>query len=125
MPRSRVRDTSCMHLTLRSLTVLSPHEVDIALADDAGNEATFRFSLTDAHGIWCINGESAFSERYRLVPGPSLPMWPEQLAYAALKAVREPFPDDEALARLNARVQEKLARKWRATASERARHSRE
>jgi hypothetical protein len=33
-----------MQLTLRSLTVLSPDEVAITLADDAGAEVTFRFA---------------------------------------------------------------------------------
>jgi hypothetical protein len=98
--------------------MLSPDEVAITLADDVGDEVTFRFSVTDAHGIWVANGEAAFSEQYRLVPGPSLPMWPERLALAALQAVREPLPDAEELAFLTAQVREELARRWRPTASE-------
>jgi hypothetical protein len=78
---------------------------------------TFRFSLTDAHGIWVVNGEPAFTERYRLVPGPSLPIWPERLAVAALRAVREPLPDAETAALLTAQVREELDRRWRSTAS--------
>jgi hypothetical protein len=107
-----------MQLTLRSLTVLSPDEVAITLADDAGDEVTFRFSITDAHGTWVVNGEAAFSDRYRLVPGPSLRIWPERLAHAALMAVREPLPDAEELALLTAQVREELDRRWRSTASE-------
>jgi len=107
-----------MQFTLRSLTVLSPHEVAITLVDDAGDEVTFRFSAAEARGILVVSGEAAFSDRYRQVPGPALPMWPEKLAYAALKAVREPFPDDEAVALLTAQVREEVASRWRAAASE-------
>jgi hypothetical protein len=63
-------------------------------------------------------GEEAFDGRYRLVPGPALPLWPERLAVAALKAVREPLPDAEALSRLQEQVREELERRWRSTASE-------
>ena len=105
------RDTSSMQLTLRSLTVLSPEEVAITLADDAGTEATFRFTVEQVQGIWVASGEPAFDARYRCVPGPALPMWPEQLAIAALQAVRQPLPDAEAAAPLNAQVREELHRR--------------
>lgn len=103
-----------MQLTLRSLTVLSPDEVAITLADDAGVEITCRFTFEQAGGISVVQSESAFSERYRLVPGPSLPMWPERLAMEAFRAVREPFPDAEALDLLNTQVREELHRRWQA-----------
>ena len=99
-----------MQLTLRSLTVLSPDEVAITLVDDVGDEVTYRFTLMQAGKIWVIQGEPAF-ERYRLVPGPSSPMWPEQLAMAALRAVREPLPDVEELALLTTQAREELARR--------------
>jgi hypothetical protein len=113
-----VRDNFCVHLTFRSLTVLSPVMVAITLVDDAGEEVTFRFTGDDSGGIWCANGEEAFDDRYRLVPGPALPLWPERLALAALKAVREPLPDAEALSRLQEQVREDLERRWRSTGSE-------
>jgi hypothetical protein len=107
-----------MQLTLRSLTVLSPDEVAITLADDAGAEVTFRFTGDQAHGIWVASGEPAFNARYRCTPGPALPLWPERLAIAALRAVREPLPDAGTAALLNARFREELDRKWPPTASE-------
>jgi len=95
-----MRDNSCMQLTFRSLTVLSPDEVAITLVDDAGEEVTFLFT-GDQTGV---TGEPAWDGHYRLVPGPSLPLWPERLAAAALRAVREPLPDAETLALLTAQA---------------------
>jgi hypothetical protein len=115
-----VQDTFCMPLTFRSLTVLSPDEVAITLVDDAGAGVTFWFTGDDPNGIWGAIGEEAFDGRFRLVPGPSLPLWPERLAVAALKAVREPLPDAETLALLTAQGLEDLERRWQAY-SERSR----
>jgi|SRR5215469_7158410 len=107
-----------MQLTLRSLTVLSPDEVAIMLVDDAGDEVTYRFTVEQVDRIWVDSGEpDSINARYRCVPGPALPMWPERLTIAALRAVREPLPDAETAAVLNAQVREGLNRKW-PTASE-------
>jgi hypothetical protein len=107
-----------MQLTLRSLTVLSPDEVALTVADDAGVEVTFRFTGAQIDGrIVGASGELEFCARYRCVPGPALPMWPEQLAIAALRAVRDPLPDAGTAAVLNAQVREELARRWRPAAS--------
>lgn len=100
-----------MQLTLRSLTVLSPDEVAITLADDTGTEATFRFTVKEADGIRIASGEPEFNARYRCTPGPALPLWPERLAIAASLAVREPLPDAETAAALNAQIREDLNRR--------------
>lgn len=106
--------TFCMPLTFRSLTLLSPVEVAITLVDDGGEEVTFLFTGEQHQGGISAIGEPAFDGHYRLVPGPSLPMWPERLATAALRAVREPLPDAETLALLTAQGLEDLERRWQA-----------
>ena len=106
-------DTRPVELTMRSLVVLSPDEVAITLADEAGAEVTFRFTGTQAGGIRVINGDQAFRDRYRPVPGPALPMWPERLAGAALSAVREPLPAGEALDELTRQARRELGERWR------------
>lgn len=102
---------------LADLTVLSPDKVAITLANETSAQVTFRFTAEQAHGVWVASSEPAFSARYRCVPGPALPLWPERLTLAALRAVREPLPDAETADQLNAQVREELHRKRPPTAN--------
>jgi hypothetical protein len=104
-----------VYLTLRSLTVVSPTEVDTVFADDAGAEVSFRFTGDLTGDVLAVSGEPAFSDRYRRVPGPSLPLWPERLAAAALRAAREPLPAGETLDGLIEHAGEELRERWRQT----------
>jgi hypothetical protein len=108
------RHTVIMGLTLRSLTVASPNEVDIAFTDDLDSAViVHRFhGETTTVGL-VINGDAEWNQRYRRVPGPVTPMWPEQLAGAVLHATAEPMPAGVELDQLTRQAQAELTERWR------------
>jgi hypothetical protein len=99
-------------LRLRSLTVVSDSEVDIVFESDDGSTVTHRFTVEEAGPVLVTNGDRGFNERYRRVPGPITPVWPEQLAAAAWRARREPLPAGRALADLAGETDAKLTQAW-------------
>jgi len=94
-------------LRLRSVTIVAERVVDIKFDADDGSTVTHRFIVDDTGPITVTNGDGEFVRRYRGVPGPVTPTWPERLAAAAWRAACEPLPAGQALEDLTAEADAK------------------
>jgi hypothetical protein len=109
---ARRDDDAMQRLTLRGLSLVSDHEVDLFMEADDGSTVTWRFTREERDGIAVVNGPTEFSETYRQVPGPPFPLWPERLVGAAIAAQREPFPAGDAAQRAIEEARADVARRW-------------
>jgi hypothetical protein len=107
-------ETGMVELVLKSLTVLSDTTAAVTFEGDDGGEVTFQFELheTGPQGLTVTNGDADFQQKYRRVPGPSFPLWPERLVAQALFARREPFPYGAELEHLTEQVRRDLTERW-------------
>lgn len=101
-----------MALALKSLTVLSDTVVAVTFEDGDSGEVTFRFEAEERGGITVVNGEDAFTQRYRRIPGPAFAIWPERLVAGVLAARREPLPYGAGLERMTEQCRRELAERW-------------
>jgi hypothetical protein len=79
-------------LTLRSLTFLTDDALAMSFDTEDGRQVTHQFTRERTGAITVVNGDDDFRHRYRQVPGPESPRWPEQFAHAAWAARDEPLP---------------------------------
>jgi hypothetical protein len=102
-----------MSLTLRSLTFISENEIALVFdPDPPGEPVTVQFTIHQTRVVDVVSGSPEFSRRYRAVPGPALPDWPEQLVGAAWRARQEPLPDGAELDELIEDVRRQLTDAW-------------
>ena len=94
-------------MSFKALRIVSESEVEITFEGDDGTPAVHVFTLQTVgpgpgalEGLLGINGDDDFTKKYRGVPGPHLPMWPEQLVGHAHRAALQALPAGETLRRL-------------------------
>lgn len=102
-----------MSFSLTGLRVVAADAVDMSFVDGDGTEVTYRFTASYGAGLMVVSGEREFNARYRQVPGPALPMWPEKLAATAIAAQLEPLPTGADLDALTAEVRRELSERHR------------
>ena len=108
-------------MSLHSLTVISQDEIEIIFVGDDGVLISHRFyfsseGLQDQRidELQGVNGDAEFQSKYRRVPGPITPLWPERLAHAARNALKSPLPAGRALEGLREEVLNKLTEDFNA-----------
>jgi len=99
-------------LTFRALSFVSESEVDLVLDADDGTPVTWRFVRAEHGGIGVINGPEEFASKYRQVPGPSFPDWPEALVRAAFAARREPLPAGVSAQKMTDEARARITKDW-------------